>query len=259
MTGSAGVLALVLAEVAAGSTALVFVTPLWTEVRRGFFALAGSVIGVAALATWLAARAGAVAGDEPGRWTVALAAGLTGTTLLWLGASLGRRDVLARALGFAGVAVSVGLLASLSFTGRQAWPVAAFQLLAGAAFLGAVTDGLLLGHWYLTDRGLSRRPINRYTDVLIASVVLEVAAVASAGFGAVQEAAAFNPLLTAGALAPWIALGMVAATALVAVLIRLALRGERASAVQAATGFFYLAVVTAFTAEVAVKVRFLPR
>jgi hypothetical protein len=35
------------------------------------------------------------------------------------------------------------------------------------------------------------------------------------------------------------------------------LKGERASAVQSATGFYYLAVVTAFTAEVAVKTRFL--
>jgi hypothetical protein len=68
----------------------------------------------------------------------------------------------------------------------------------------------------------------------------------------------FNPLLTAGALAPWIALGMVGATALIAVLVRLTLRGSRSSAVQAATGFFYLAVVTAFTAEVAAKIRFLP-
>ena len=46
---------------------------------------------------------------------------------------------------------------------------------------------------------------------------------------------------------------------LIAVLVKLVLRGTRASAVQSATGFFYLAVVTAFTAEVAVKVRFLPR
>jgi hypothetical protein len=65
-------------------------------------------------------------------------------------------------------------------------------------------------------------------------------------------------LLTAGALAPWIALGMVATTALVAVMVRLTLRSQHASAVQSATGFFYLGVVTAFTAEVAVKVRFLP-
>jgi hypothetical protein len=51
---------------------------------------------------------------------------------------------------------------------------------------------------------------------------------------------------------------MVGTTALIGVMIRLTLRGERASAVQAATGFFYLAVITALTAEFAAKVRFLP-
>ena len=52
---------------------------------------------------------------------------------------------------------------------------------------------------------------------------------------------------------------MVLATALIAVMIRLVLKGERSSAVQAATGFFYLAVITAFAGEVAAKIKFLPR
>jgi hypothetical protein len=141
--------------------------------------------------------------------------------------------------------------------GRQSLPLAVFQLAAGAALLGASTDGLLLGHWYLTDRKLPRRPIDRMTTILLISVVAAAVAVISAGFTGVESSTAINPLLTAGALAPWIALGMVVATALIAVLIRAALRGERASAVQSATGFYYLAVVTAFTAEVAVKTRFL--
>jgi hypothetical protein len=51
---------------------------------------------------------------------------------------------------------------------------------------------------------------------------------------------------------------MTAATLLIAVMARAALKGERAAAVQSATGFFYLSLVTAFTAEVAVKTRFFP-
>ena len=38
---------------------------------------------------------------------------------------------------------------------------------------------------------------------------------------------AFNPLLTAGALAPWIALGMAETTLLIALLARAALKGTR--------------------------------
>jgi hypothetical protein len=141
--------------------------------------------------------------------------------------------------------------------GRQTFALALLQLAAGAALLGASTDGLLLGHWYLTDRKLPRGPIDRMTTLLLASVVLAAAAVVSAGFGGVETSTSINPLLTAGALAPWIALGMVVATALIAVLVKAVLKGERASAVQSATGFYYLGVVTAFTAEVAAKTRFL--
>ena len=154
--------------------------------------------------------------------------------------------------------VSVGLLLAMAGPAGGSFVVAAIQLVAGAAFLGAVMDGLLLGHWYLTDRGLTRGPINRYTTALIAAVGLEVVAVLLGGFGPTGDDSQFNPLLTSAGLAAWIALGMVGTTALIAFLIRAALKGERSSAVQAATGFFYLAVITAMTAEFAAKVRFLP-
>jgi len=115
----------------------------------------------------------------------------------------------------------------------------------------------LLGHWYLTDRGLTRKPINRMTVLLFVGVGLEAAALLLGGFGPTEASSEFNPLLTSAGLASWIALGMVAATGLIAVMIRATLRGTRASAVQSATGFFYLAVITALTAEFAAKVTFL--
>ena len=251
-------MAVVLAQAVAGATALLFVGPLWGTVKIGFFKLTGSVILVLAVAAWLTARAGAVPGVDAGRWSVTLAGAGAAATALWVSVLFARRESVARAIGMLSVPLTIATLASLSFTARQSWPIALLQLLAGAAFLGAVIDGLLLGHWYLTDRGLTREPINWYTDALIVAVVLEAAAVVLGGFDAVGSSREFNPLLTAGALAPWIALGMVGATALIAVLVRLTLRGARPSAVQAATGFFYLAVVTAFTAEVAAKIRFLP-
>jgi hypothetical protein len=154
--------------------------------------------------------------------------------------------------------IAVAMLVAMAGTAEGSTAVAALQLFAGAAFLGAVMDGLLLGHWYLTDRGLTRTPINRTTNLLIAGVVLEALALILGGFGPTPADENFNPLLTSAGLASWIALGMVATTALIAVMIRLTLKGARASAVQAATGFFYLAVITALTAEFAAKVRFLP-
>jgi hypothetical protein len=123
--------------------------------------------------------------------------------------------------------------------------------------MGIVIDGLLLGHWYLTDRKLTRRPINRFALALIGAVVLEAGAVVAGGFGPSRGSREFSALLTAAGLAPWIALGMIGTTALIAVMIKATLRGERATAVQAATGFFYLAVVTAFAGDFAAKTRFL--
>jgi hypothetical protein len=141
--------------------------------------------------------------------------------------------------------------------------LAFFQLLAGAVFTGAVLDGLLLGHWYLTDRKLPRGPINRMTWALIGAVALEAIAVivhmASGGNGtSAASNTTLSPLLTYAGVSSWIAIGMVGTTALIAFFIKATLRGGRPTAVQSATGFFYLAVITAFTAELAAKVKFLP-
>ena len=233
MSGPAGVTALVLAETVAGGLTLVFVTPLWNEVRRGFFVLTCSILALFSAAVWGSVSAGRVTGDDAGTWSLRLAFALTFVLL------------------------AVGMLGAMAGTADGSWLVAFLQLLAGAAFLGAVLDGLLLGHWYLTDRGLTRTPINRYTNLLLVGVALEASALVLGGFGPTEATPEFNPLLTSAGLASWIALGMVAATALIGVMIRITLRGPRASAVQAATGFFYLAVITATTAEFAAKVGFL--
>jgi len=256
--GPAGVTALVLAEIVAGCLWLLFLTPLWSEVRRGFFTLTGSILLVLAALAWYSASAGLVEGDGAGAWSVRLAGVLTIVTLAWVVLMFLRKESAARVVGIASVPVSAAMLAAMAGTAEGPYVVALLQLLAGAVFLGAVMDGLLLGHWYLTDRGLTRTPINRFTMALIVAVGLEAAALVLGGFGPSVDNTDFNPLLTSAGLASWIALGMFGTTALIAFLIRAALKGERSSAVQAATGFFYLAVITALTAEFAAKVRFLP-
>lgn len=257
MSGPAGVTALVLAETVAGGLALVFVTPLWNEVRRGFFVLTCSILALISAAVWGSVSAGRVTGDDAGTWSLRLALVLTFVLLAVVVLLLVRRGTWARFVGYAAAPLAVGMLGAMAGTADGSWLVAFLQLLAGAAFLGAVLDGLLLGHWYLTDRGLTRTPINRYTNLLLVGVALEASALVLGGFGPTEATPEFNPLLTSAGLASWIALGMVAATALIGVMIRITLRGPRASAVQAATGFFYLAVITATTAEFAAKVGFL--
>ena len=256
-------MALVLAEAAAGGAALLFLTPLWREVRPGFFYLTGGVVlalaagaGATAAGAYNAATAGA------GRLAAVLAAALAGATLCWLALMLAKVRPAARVLGIATAPLAAAMLVAFARTVDQSLALSIFQLAGGALFTGAVLDGLLLGHWYLTDRKLTRTPINRTAWLLIGSVVIEAAAVIS-GFGSGDSSGgsasnSLNPLLTVGGSASWIALGMVACTGLIAAFIRLTLRGTRPTAVQSATGFFYLAVITAFTAEIAAKVRLLP-
>ena len=257
MTGVAGVMALVLAEALAGATLFLWVSPLWDEVKRGFFKLLGVILTVVAVLTWLSVEAAVVAPFASGDALRAPTAAAAIATALWTVLLFARQQAAARVIGFLSVPAWLLVFVWMGGAGRQAYPLALFQLAAGAALLGSATDGLLLGHWYLTDRKLPRGPIDRMTTILLVSVALAAVSVISAGFSGVESSISVNPLLTAGALAPWIALGMVAATAMIAVLVKAALRGERPSAVQSATGFYYLAVVTAFTAEVAVKTRFL--
>jgi hypothetical protein len=255
-------MALVLAETVAGAAGLLFLTPLWTEVRRGFFYLTGGIVLVLAGATAAAAAVGYdAASASEGRLAVALALALAGTTLVWLALMLFRVHRVARVLGIASVPLAVAMLFAFARTADESVASAFFQLLTGAVFTGAVLDGLLLGHWYLTDRKLTRGPINRMAWLLIGAVLLETAGVAvgaATGGGGNAATNSLNPILTVAGSATWIAMGMVLCTGLIAVFIRLTLRGTRPQAVQSATGFFYLAVITAFTAELAAKVRFLP-
>jgi hypothetical protein len=256
MDGPAAVISLVLAETAAGGTALLWLTRLWGRVKRGYFVLTEAVILGCALLAVLAAS-GAVRPGEEGRTAILLASVAAGVLGVSLVAMVLRADGPGRALGLLAVPATLASLVGFARVTGPSVGVSVLQLMAGAAFMGAVTDGLLLGHWYLTDRRLPREHIQRYATLLIAAVGLEAVAVLLLGFGPTETSPEINPFLSIAGLSTWLALGMVACTALIAFLIRSALRSPRTRAVQAATGFFYLAVITAFTAEMAAKVRFL--
>jgi hypothetical protein len=259
VTGSAGVFALILAETVAGASVLAWATPLWNETKRSFFSWWTVIIVLLfAWPTWLSVRSAAVVGDADADRAVPLAL----ATAIFLSVAavllLARQKAAGRVVAIIATGLSIATIVAMATTGRQSFALGLFQLLAGAAFLGSAYSALFLGHWYLTDRRLTRTPINRFTMVLIVATVVEGVAIATGGFSGSASSQAFNPLLTSGGLAPWIAIGMTVATLLIAVMARAALKGERATAVQSATGFFYLSLITAFTAEVAVKTRFFP-
>jgi hypothetical protein len=257
--GPSATVALVLAETAAGGTALLWLGRLWGEVKRGFFLLTEAVVlACALLATLAASGAVAASAERDGRLGVILLAAAAALLALSVAALILRLDAPAWASGLLAVPAAAGALAAFATTSGTVFGFALLQLAAGAAFMGAVTDGLLLGHWYLVDRRLARDHIRRFATLLLAAVALEVVAVILLVLVGSEGSAAegFNPLLAISGLSGWLALGMVVCTALIAVLIRATLKDARPRSIQAATGFFYLAVITAFTAEMAAKVGF---
>ena len=156
------------------------------------------------------------------------------------------------------------MLGAMAGPPRGSWLVAFLQLLGGAAFLGAVIDGLLLGHWYLTDRGLTRRPINRTTWPCCSwgsrsrrspSLI--------GGFGSFgsrpdrPRRSSAHPHVGGSGVVDRDGDGR-GTTALIAVIISATLVGHTALGRPVGDRLFYLAVITALTAELAAKVKFLP-
>ena len=127
-------LALVLAETVAGAAAFVFLSPLWNEVRRGFFKLAGAMIVALSIGMWAGVAAARQHGSEAGRWSLWLSIAFTLGSVLWLVVLFARQHRAARVVGVATVPVAGGLLAALAGTSDLSWTVSFLQLMAGAVF-----------------------------------------------------------------------------------------------------------------------------
>src|SRR5919109_4071272 len=100
MEGPAATIGLVLAETAAGGTALLWLGGLWGEVRRGFFVLTGlAVLSCALLATLAAASAATTPVEDAPRIAVLLCAATAAVLGLSTAALILRLDAAGRALG----------------------------------------------------------------------------------------------------------------------------------------------------------------
>ncbi len=185
-----------------------------------------------------------------GRSTAQLADAADERAALRNGAATARRptkefapalDLLAPAAGV------IALLAAADVAGGS-YPLAAARLLVGAAFLGAVTDAMLLGHWYLVQPGLSRDPLKELVRWSAWLWPLEVALLlVPPGMTRVLDGTiddGYGGLLGI----TWI----VSALTTIALLgvTWLALKERFYSAVMAATGLLYLAILTAFGTDV---------
>lgn len=145
---------------------------------------------------------------------------------------------------------TVGLVAGALDAGGN-WFVAVLRTLVGAAFLGAITDAMLLGHWYLVQPGLPRRHLNDLVRAVLWVLPLEVIALLlPVGMIAVLTGEVddgWNGVLG------WFWVACVVTTAALCVVTRAALKERSYSAVMAATGLLYLAILTAFGTDLVAR------
>jgi hypothetical protein len=138
---------------------------------------------------------------------------------------------------------AIGLVAAAQFSGGPAL-LAAARLLVGAAFLGCVSDAMLLGHWYLVQPGLPRDAVKELVRLTAVIWPLEIA-VLLWPTGMVQV---LNGTVDDGwkGLLGWTWLACAVSTIALVGLTWAALRERAYSAVMAATGLLYLAILTGF-------------
>lgn len=146
-------------------------------------------------------------------------------------------DLIAPAIGL------VGLVAAGIAAGSPAW-LAVLRTVVGAAFLGAISDAMLLGHWYLVQPGLARAPLLelvRWTSALWPlelAVMLLPTGMVSVLNGSIDD--------RYGGILGWTWLTCAVTTAGLLLVTRAALKERQYAAVMAATGLLYLGILTAF-------------
>lgn len=153
-------------------------------------------------------------------------------------------DLVAPAIG------AVGLVAAgLAVDGPAALAVA--RNIVGAAFLGCVSDAMLLGHWYLVQPGLGRGPLgelNRWLAwlwPLEVGVLLWPTGMVSVLNGRIDDG--WNGMLG------WFWVACAATTLILTFVTTAALKERAYSAVMAATGLLYLAILTAFGTDLVAR------
>lgn len=158
-------------------------------------------------------------------------------------------DLVPAAIGFIGlIAAAIDATDDASFATLT---VALLRTLIGAAFIGAISDGMLLGHWYLVQPGLPRKLLNEMVTALIWLWPLEVGALLlptgmiSVWLGTVDDGW--------GGLLGWMWAMCALSTIILVLVTRAALKERYYSAVMAATGLLYLAILTAFGTDIVAR------
>ena len=155
-----------------------------------------------------------------------------------------RLDLVPVAIGAVGL-VAAGLTAG----GPTALAVA--RTVVGAAFLGSISDAMLLGHWYLVQPGLPRAPLLELVRWVgwiwpfEVGLLLWPPGMVEVLRGSIDDG--YDGLLG------WFWVASAATTIVLVQVTKAALRERYYSAVMAATGLLYLAILTAFCTDLVAR------
>jgi hypothetical protein len=145
---------------------------------------------------------------------------------------------------------AVGIIAAGLDAGDPSW-LAVSRMLVGAAFLGAVSDAMLLGHWYLVQPGLPRARLlelvtwTQWLCLPEIGLLLVPTGMISVLDGTIDDG--YNGLLG------WFWVACAVTTVGLTIVTRAALKERQYSAVMAATGLLYLAILTAFGTDLVAR------
>ena len=253
MTGAGAVLALVLFEWSVGWVATAAWTQSWAVVRRGHFRILAWAAVFLALGALLSLRAAL-----PESTTAIVIGGVfTAVTVAYLLVQYSRTDVPGVVVGGVGAIVGVAALLALAAV-VDAWSfvLAAAGLLSGAALLGAVSNGMLLGHWYLNQPGLKSWALGRLTTLALVATALSAAwglvaasqLAAAETHGAVLGLPGFGEDFGGVFYVTWGLFVVFTGT-----VVWGARRCVRIRSIQSATGLYYVAMLTAGIAEFLVR------
>jgi hypothetical protein len=248
LTGASAVVALLLLEWGAGWLAVAAWTQSWMVVSRGHFRITAYCVLALAILAILAFRSAPTTALQRND-VVAFAV----VALIYLAVQYSRTDWPGVVVGAIGALFGVGALVA-SAREVPGWPVwlGAGAMIGGMLVMGAVTNGMMLGHWYLNQPGLKPWALARLTALgLGVTGFAALAGVAGAGrltSSATEGAVLGIPGFGSSFGVAFFGIGM-ALLVFTGGVVWMARRCVRIRSIQSATGLYYVALLTAGVAE----------
>lgn len=252
-------LLILLAEFTVGGLWVLWLADIRGRSAASFLRFGAALVSVSAALTLWTAAAISVSDDVDGypldvpyiAPTRAALAALLALSLLYALLLLAGRRRPALAAGAAAAAAGLAALASLAQVfALPTWgyPATLLSLAIGALMVGAVSMGMILGHWYLVTPRLPEQPLREMTGFLLAVMALDAILIALAL--ALPRDAITNAVHTPILQNPFFWLRISGGLAFPMLLAYMAYDSSRLRAMQSATGLLYIAMVLVLSGEV---------